>query len=94
MVCTRRLIWPGGDLVINADAESLGGEVQVRVSDVNRRVIEGIDYGDMEAFEGDAVEHVVRWGEQSLDEMRGEELRLEIFLRDADLYTFRAEQQQ
>lgn len=91
VVCTRRLIWPGGDLLINADAASLAGEVQVRVSDAARRPIEGFDYVDTQPFEGDAVAHVVRWGERSLDELRGEELRLEIFLRDADLYSFRAD---
>jgi len=90
VVCTRRMIWPGGDLVINADAASLSGEVQVRVSDAARHPINGFDYADMAAFEGDSVAHVVQWGMHSLDEMRGRELRLEIYLRSADLYSFHA----
>lgn len=90
VVCTRRLIWPGGDLLLNVDAQSGGGEVAVRVSDANRKVIPGYDYGDGQPFTGDAVRHRYRWGDRSLDELAGQEIRLEIQLRSADLFTFTA----
>jgi hypothetical protein len=32
----------------------------------------------------------VRWGDKSLDTLKGQVVRLEFFLKDADLYTFRA----
>ena len=88
VVCTRRLTWPGGDLLLNVDAQSGGGEVAVRISDANRKIIPGFDYSDGQPFTGDAVRHRYRWGNRSLAELAGQEIRLEILLRDADLFTF------
>lgn len=90
VVCTRRMLWPGGDLLLNVDAKTLNGDVAVRISDANRRVVPGFDYSDGEPFTGDDVRHRYCWGKRSLDELRGQEIRLEILLRDADLYTFQA----
>jgi hypothetical protein len=88
VVVTRRLIWPGGPLLVNADARE--GELKVRVSDMKRRPIEGFDYGQSDVFTGDAIRAEIRWQGRSLDELKGRELRLEFQLRDADLYTFLA----
>jgi hypothetical protein len=88
VVCTRELRWPGGDLAINADASQ--GELRVRVSDALRKPIAGYNYEDGAAFTGDATAHTVRWGDKSLDTLKGQVVRLEFFLKDADLYTFRA----
>lgn len=89
VVVTRSLVWPGGDLMLNADASK--GELQVRVSDENRKPIAGFDYGDATALTENSVAHSFRWKEKSLHELKGKSIRLEIFLRDADLYTFRAQ---
>ena len=86
MVCTRAIRWPGGALLVNADAHA--GEMQVRVSDELRKPIEGFNYDDMPAFTGDSVAHEVKWNGKSLDELKGQVIRLEFLLRDADLYTF------
>ncbi len=88
VVATRTIVWPGGDLVLNADASE--GELKVRVSDARRKPIEGFDYPDCVPFSGDSVSHSVNWRGKELDSLKGEVIRLEIFLRDADLYTFRA----
>ena len=88
VLCTRRLIWPGGGLFLNADAR--GGELKVRVSDTHRKVVPGFDYADGTAFSADDTAHEVKWNGRSLAEMQGRELRLEFFLREAELYTFRA----
>lgn len=88
VVCTRTLEWPGGDLVINADAT--GGEVKVRVSGANRKPVEGFDYADCTPFSGDDVRHRVSWGDRSLNELQGQVIRLEFYLDDADLYSFLA----
>ena len=74
--------------MVNADAHA--GKLQVRVSDELRKPIKGFDYGDAPAFTGDSVAHEVRWGGRSLDELKGQIIRLEFQLHDADLYTFRA----
>lgn len=88
VVCTRELRWPGGDLLVNADAAE--GELRVRVSDRLRKPLEGYDYDDGAAFTGDAVSHTVKWNDRSLDALKGEVVRLEFLLKNADLYTFRA----
>ena len=88
VVATRRIQWPGGDLVINADASQ--GELRVRVSDELRKGIPGFEYADGDTFTGDGVNHVVRWRNKSMDSLRGRNIRLEFFLKKADLFTFRA----
>jgi len=87
-VVTRRLIWPGGDLALNVAAPE--GEVKVRVSGERRAPLEGFNYEDCEVFTGDSTAHRVRWKGAEMDSLKGEEIRLEIFLLEADLYTFRA----
>ncbi|MDZ4289261.1 MAG: hypothetical protein U0984_14950 [Prosthecobacter sp.] len=88
VVCTRQLRWPGGRLVINADAHE--GEVQVRVSGDRRKALPGFDYADGQRFTGDNVAHEVTWKDQSMDSLKGQVIRLEFMLKNADLYTFRA----
>jgi hypothetical protein len=88
VVCTRSLRWPGGALLVNADAH--GGEMKVRVSDELRKPIAGFDYGDMPAFTGDNVAYEAKWKGGSLEQMKGKVVRLEFQLKNADLYTFRA----
>lgn len=89
VVCTRALRWPGGKLIVNADAHA--GSLTVRVSDELRKPQPGFDYADCEAFKGDKVAHEVTWQGKSLDAFAGKVIRLEFQLRDADLYTFKAE---
>ena len=91
VVCTKLLRWPGGTLMVNADADK--GEMGVRVSDASRKVIAGFDYADGETFSGDRTAHEVRWKDKSMDELKGRDVRLEFFLRDADIYSFRAKPQ-
>lgn len=92
VVCTRQLKWPGGKLVINADAQA--GELKVRVSGDRRKPVPGFDYADCRPFNGDSVHQEVTWVGQSIDTLKGQAIRLEFFLKDADLYTFRAEPSQ
>jgi hypothetical protein len=88
VLCTRRLVWPGGKLVINADAHE--GELRVRVSDEHRKVLSGFDYADCVIFQGDDVAHEVSWQGSTIESLTGKVIRLEIFLKNADIYTFRA----
>ena len=89
VVVTRKLLWPGGDLRLNADAHS--GELKVRVSDASRQVLPGLDYSDCVSFTGDSVSHQMRWKDRRLSSLAGQVIRLEIYLQNANLYTFRAE---
>lgn len=87
VVCTRALKWPGGELQVNADAGQ--GELRVRVSDALRKPLAGFNYADCDPFTGDSVSHRVKWKDKSLASLAGQVIRLEFFLKDADLYTFR-----
>lgn len=89
VVVTRLLKWPGGNLLVNASAA--GGELRVRVSTKHRETIQGLDYPDCTPTKGDKVAHPVAWKSRSLDDLKGQEIRLEFCLpNDADLYAFRA----
>lgn len=88
VVCTKKLLWPGGGLFVNVDAGA--GEMRVCVSDESRQVLPGFAFEDGEAFQGDSVAHEVKWGGRSLDEWKGRVVRVEFHLSNAHLYTFRA----
>ncbi len=88
VLCTRRLVWPGGKLVVNADARE--GELRVRVADERRKVLPGFDFDDCVPFYDNSVAHEVSWQDSSIESLTGKVIRLEIFLKNADIYTFRA----
>jgi hypothetical protein len=87
-VLTRPIRWPGGDLVINADATD--GSVRVRVCDHGRKTIEGFGHEDCEPFHGDSVRHVVRWKAGGMNRLAGQIVRLELKFQNADLFAFLA----
>ena len=70
VVCTRAIRWPGGALLVNADAHA--GEMKVRVSDELRKPVEGFNYDDMPAFNGDSVAHEVKWRRQIARRTQGQ----------------------
>lgn len=88
VACTRPVRWPGGELLVNADAR--GGELKVRISDERRDVLPGYDYDDCVPITGDGTAQRIEWKGKSLDALRGKTVRIEFYLRDAGLYTFRA----
>lgn len=88
VICTRAIRWPGGSLIVNADAHA--GGMKIRVSDELRKPILGFNYDDMQPFTGNTTAHEVKWNGKSLDALKGQAVRLEFQLHDADLYTFRA----
>ena len=87
-IATRKIRWPGGDLLINAASNN--GKLLVRVTDENRMVIPGFDYADCDLFSGDDVSHKTLWKNKPISELKGRVIRLEFYLKNADLYTFRA----
>jgi hypothetical protein len=88
VVCTRAIRWPGGKLLVNADAHE--GELKVCVSDELRKPLPGFDYADCIAFTGDSVAHEITWRKKTANSLKGQIIRLEFQLKDADLYTFRS----
>jgi hypothetical protein len=88
VVCTRTIRWPGGELLVNAAADK--GRLTVRASGPDRKVIEGFDHADCEAFTGDSTTAEIRWKKRSIEELKGQPIRLEFFIQDCDFYSFRA----
>jgi hypothetical protein len=89
-VVSRPLVWPGGDLAINANAAG-GGFMTVAVTDVQRQPIQGFDHADSKPLTGDAVRHVADWGEADMNNLKGKTIRLEFKFRRADLFAFVAQ---
>jgi hypothetical protein len=89
VIITRLLKWPGGDLLVNCNSSR--GEMRVRVSNQVRHAFDGFNYADCVPFTGNSVAHRVAWKGPRLDELKGQNVRIEFyFSRQADLYSFRA----
>ncbi|MEW6303211.1 MAG: hypothetical protein AB1705_07060 [Verrucomicrobiota bacterium] len=88
VIVTRQIKWPGGRLFVNADASQ--GELKVRVSGERRKPLAGFDYADCATFTGNQTAHEVTWKGASIDSLKDQVIRLEFFLKNADIYTFRA----
>lgn len=88
VVITRLITWPGGDLLVNAAATD--GVIRVRVSGDKRSPIEGFNYEESDTFTADELRARIRWKDRSLDELTGQNIRLEFYLEKADLFAFLA----
>lgn len=105
---TKPVVWPGGDLEINADARTSGvdyfrlyrGAVRVAVLDSEGNQVDGLGVEDSVPFAGDTENrdgwmeyHRPRWTSgRSLRDLAGERIRLAFYLKYARLYSFRAAQ--
>ena len=77
----------GGRLSINAEAH--GGMVGVAVLDESEIQFPGYSRQECALFDGDSVHHSVTWREKgSLEELKGRNIRLKFYLRNAKLYSF------
>lgn len=83
-VLTKPFVFQGDTLKINF-ATSGAGHVQFRFTDKDGKLLEGYDSGKV--F-GDTVDRKVFFP-KSLADLSGKEIRMEISMKDADLYSFR-----
>lgn len=89
VVVTRLLRWPGGKLLVNADAGQ--GELTVRVTDYARQPISGFDARPSLPTTGNSVSQEVKWANGDIRKLQDRMIRLEFTLRNSvDLYSFRA----
>ena len=84
VVLTRPIRFEGNALSINF-ATSAAGYVRIRLLDADGAPIEGYDSG---CLFGNSVDRTVDFSE-ALEKLAGKEVRMEISMRDADLYSFR-----
>ncbi len=85
-VVTHPFCFEGDHLSINF-ATSAAGYVRIRLLDADGAPIEGYDSGNL--F-GDSVDRAVEFG-RPVEQLSGREIRMELSMRDADLYSFRFE---
>jgi hypothetical protein len=101
VVVTRTLVWPGGNLWINAEGVpgEKDSEISVRISDSNRRVIGDFDHESTSLSEEDLTRRIVRWNPgngrptSTASGLEGRTVRIEIYLRNADLFSFGASEE-
>jgi hypothetical protein len=89
VLCSRKIKWSAGKLLVNAVAT--GGKMQVRISDEKRKPLEGFNYDDCEVFSGDSTSHEIKWKSESIESLKGQVIRLEFYLQEAELFTFKGE---
>lgn len=88
VVCTRVIRWPGGKLLVNCAAPE--GKCTVRVSGPDRKVIPGFNHADCVVFQGDQTAAEISWQNAKIDDLKAKDVRLEFYIENADLYSFRA----
>ena len=82
-VVTKPLTFDGSTLSMNFATSSLGS-VRIRILDEKGEPMDGYDSGN---HFGDSLDRPVSF-EKPLSELNGKPVRLEITLKDADLYSF------
>jgi len=102
VVETAPMTWPGGDLLLNLDcrrdiyshpSNTITGDVRVEVRDKAGKPIKGFTFADTDGVRGNSFRSEYgthKWGNRSLDKLRGRAIRLSIEMRDAHLYAFKA----
>ena len=84
---TKPFVCEGGNLTINASAR--GGLVGVAVLDESGIQYQGYSRQECALFDSDSIRHDVTWRTKlSLDELKGETVRLKFYLWNASLYAF------
>ena len=86
---TKPIVFEGDQLAINFRT-SPKGKVRVEVQDGKGEPIEHFALADCEPIQGDAIEHIVTWGDgPDLRKLAGQPIRLRFVLADADVYSLR-----
>lgn len=84
---TKPFLCQGGNLAINGSAK--GGDIGVTVLDESGIQYPGYSRQDCALFDGDSTKHFMSWREKlSLEELKGNNIRLKFYLRNAKLYSF------
>lgn len=87
-VVTKPLTFSGSRLFINFST-SAAGYIKVGLLNKDKSPIEGYAFDDCVEIVGNALEQEVTWGSKSsLNDLSEKIIRLQFFLKDADLYAF------
>ncbi|NLC67569.1 MAG: hypothetical protein GX754_02040 [Clostridiaceae bacterium] len=105
LMATVPIVWPGGDLILNADTREsfeshpsyCNGEIGVEILDPDGQPLPGWSGENRAVFQGNTHRRnkynpgIIRWaGDKGLDELKGRAIRLCFHLRHARMFTFEA----
>ena len=85
-VVTRPMVWPGGDLLVNADASN--GSMEFQITDLYRKPYKGFQYTDSVPFHEDGIRHKAAWKSADMKSLKDKTVRLEFKMQNADLFAF------
>jgi hypothetical protein len=87
---TKPFVLKGDELVLNF-ATSAAGAIRVELRTEDGERLPGFTRGKCDEILGDQIERVVKWGgESDLSPLKGETIRMSVYLNDADLFSIRA----
>ena len=84
---TKPLVLLGEQFTVNARAPF--GEVHFQLADMESRPLEGFTFDDCVPLTGgDSLQWSLAWKDKQIREVHGKPIRLEVRLRDAEVYAF------
>ncbi len=90
-VTTKPFTFSGKELEINY-ATSAAGSIRVEIQDQAGKPLEGYTLENCQEIIGNEIRRVVTWkGKSDVSQLAGKVIRLRIFMKDSDLYSFRFE---
>ncbi len=90
-VTTKPFTFSGKELEINY-ATSAAGSIRVEIRDQAGNPLEGYTLDNCQEIIGNEIRRVVTWnGKSDVSALAGKVIRLRIFMKDSDLYSFRFE---
>jgi len=90
-VITKPFTFTGEDLYLNF-ATSAAGEIKIEVLNSDGQIIEGLSAAECQPIIGNEIRKKVSWNSSNnIGQVAGEEIRMRILLKDADLYAFQFE---
>lgn len=91
-IITRPFVFKGKELEINY-ATSAAGFVRVEMLDAKGKSIPGYTFNDCMEIIGNEIKRIVSWnGKEDVSALEGKQVRLKIYMKDADLYALKFNQ--
>lgn len=88
-VITKPFVFAGKELEINYST-SAAGYVRVELLDAKGKPIPGYTFSDSQEIIGNEIKRVVLWnGKSDVSSLAGKVVKMKVYLKDADLYSFK-----
>ena len=86
---TKTFTFEGDELEINYST-SAAGEIKMELQDKNGNPLPGYSLNDCQLIIGNEIKRVVTWnGSSDLKKISNQPVRMRIYLKDADLFSFK-----